>query len=1076
MTQGIGAVGRCSDFIQRHFFWFLIGSYAVAALAPGPGLWVGSLSFGHLTLFSGERAVTLPMLMLALLLVNAGLGVRTSELKNPARGIGALLAGFAANRAVPLAYVLGTAQALRLWHDPAEAQDIVLGLALVAAMPIAGSSTAWSQIVNGDLALSLWLVLLTTLLSPVTTPPVLHAVGFLAGGDCAADLHALAAGGTGAFLILCVVLPSALGILGRWKVGGARIDAAKHPLKLFNAANLLLLNYANASLSLPQALSRPDPDFLAVTLAVVVGLCLVAFGSGWLIARLLRVDRARQAALMFGLGMSNNGTGLVLASVALAGQPRVLLPLLLYNLTQHLVAGAVAHLLGGASGGAGPARRPSPPGPPAATAAVRDEARIEAGRSSVARFFIDRPVFASVLSILITLLGAVSLPRLPLALYPPVTPPTVQVDCKYPGASAQVLAEAVAAPIEQQVNGVEGMMYMSSQCTNDGTYNLRVTFQIGTNPDLAWVNVQNRVNLALPVLPDVVRQAGVPTRKRTPDMLMAIALTSPDDRYDQLHLSNYLLIHLRDELARVPGVSDVRMQNRDYAMRVWLDPQLLAARQLSVGDVVAALREQNAPIACGQLGQPPGESSQPFQFPVTTIGRLSEAAEFENVIVRQVPGQAPLRLKDVGRVELGARSQDVSMRVDCRQAISLTLYALPNANALQTADAVKARVAELARTFPEDLQYEIRYDTTPFVRDSIRGVVTTLEESVVLVAAVVLVFLQSWRSAVIPLVAVPVALVGTFAVMAALRFSLNTLTLFGLVLSVGIVVDDAIVVVEAVGHHIERGLSPRRAAHQAMAEVSGPVIAVALVLSAVFVPCAFVGGITGQFFRQFALTIAASALISACNSLTLSPALAALLLRPSAAPGDGAAPRSVFLRAAHRLGRSFNTLFTGTTGVYTRAAGLLLRRGGTVLVVYGGLLCLTYWTFTTTPRGFVPAQDMGYILVEAQLPDATALERTERVMDRVERICQSVEGVRHTQLMTVFGGMIGVTAFGLLLTPVFFDRIEGLSAQRPAAGPLVRHLERSNGRAVQQDSHPERLSPVGIGARDAAKTDNPQED
>lgn len=618
----------------------------------------------------------------------------------------------------------------------------------------------------------------------------------------------------------------------------------------------------------------------------------------------------------------------------------------------------------------------------------------------ISRFFIDRPIFAAVLSILITLAGAVSLPRLPLAQYPPITPPTVQVDCKYPGASAEVLAAAVAAPIEQQVNGVEGMLYMASQCTNDGTYNLRVTFQIGTNPNLAWVQVQNRVNLALPMLPDVVRQAGVPTRKRTPDMLMAIALTSPDDRYDQLYLSNYLLIHIRDELARVPGVSDVRMQNRDYAMRVWLDPELLAARQLAVGDVVAALREQNAPIACGQLGQPPVPLQLAFQLPVTTLGRLSEVAQFEDVIVRQTPGLPPIRLKDVARVELGARSQDVSMRVDCRQAISLTLYTLPDANALETADAVKARMAELSQRFPAGLRYEIRYDPTPFIRDSIHGVVTTLQESVVLVAFVVLVFLQSWRSAVIPLLAVPVALVGTLAVMAAFGFSLNTLTLFGLVLSVGIVVDDAIVVVEAVEHHVERGLSPRLAAHQAMAEVSGPVIAVALVLSAVFVPCAFVSGITGQFFRQFALTIATSTLISAFNSLTLSPALAVLLLRPRATGPTAILPRRALALAAERLGRLFNTAFACATRVYTRTVAALLRLGGPMLVVYGGLLCLTYWVFTATPRGFVPAQDMGYLLVEAQMPDSTALERTEKVMDRIERICHAVRGVKHTQLIT----------------------------------------------------------------------------
>jgi multidrug efflux pump len=678
----------------------------------------------------------------------------------------------------------------------------------------------------------------------------------------------------------------------------------------------------------------------------------------------------------------------------------------------------------------------------------------------ISRFFINRPIFASVLSIGITLVGAITLYRLPLAQYPQVTPPVVQVDCKYPGASAQVLAEAVAAPIEQQVNGVENMLYMSSQCNNDGTYNLRITFQIGTDPNVAWVQVQNRVNLALPVLPVVIKQAGVPTRKRSPDTLMAIALTSPDDRYDQLYLSNYALIHIKDELARVPGVSDVRMQNRDYSMRIWLDPELLAARNMTVADIVNAIREQNAPVACGQIGQQPNSPSLQIQMPVSTLGRLSDVKQFEEIIVKCGPDHQLVRLKDVARVELGAKSQDVSMRVDGRQAISLTIYALPNANALATADAVKAKMAELAKLFPDGLRHEIRYDTTPFIRESIHGVVNTLQESVVLVALVVLLFLQNWRSAVIPLLAVPVSLIGTFTVLGALGFSLNTLTLFGLVLAVGIVVDDAIVVVEAVEYHIERGLSPRNATLCAMDEVTGPVIAILLVLTAVFVPCAFVSGIIGQFFRQFAVAIATSTIISAFNSLTLSPALATLLLRRCPQGRVETLPRLAFILVGGWLGWSFagpclpslveslhaplgqwvsqpkafswfvrsvgvllglllgwlaarplnrvlgkgfalfNAALARTTDGYIRVVGSLLRIGFLVLIVYGGLLYLTYWGFTSIPRGFIPAQDLGYLLVEAQLPDAASLERTEKVMVKLEQICHETKGVRHTQVIS----------------------------------------------------------------------------
>ena len=508
------------------------------------------------------------------------------------------------------------------------------------------------------------------------------------------------------------------------------------------------------------------------------------------------------------------------------------------------------------------------------------------------RFFIDRPIFASVLSILITLAGGIAVFELPIAQYPPVAPPTIQVDCNYPGASAQVVAQTVAAPIEQQVNGVENMLYMSSQSTSDGSYTLTVTFKPGVNLNLAQVLVQNRVSLAIPLLPDVVRQTGVTTKKRSPDILLTVSVNCPDGRYDQLYLSNFAVLRVKDELSRLPGISEVLVfGQRDYSMRIWVDPDKLAMRNLTVGDVVAALREENLEVAAGQIGQPPspivtmgGEASR--QMPLDVLGRLSTVEDFERVIIR-VGGEGELLcIKDIGRVELGARSQDVSNRFDGKPTVGLAIFQLPDANALETADMVKAKMAEVSRDFPEGVHYEIGYDTTPFIRESIQEVVKSLRDSIILVAIVVLVFLQGWRAAVIPLIAVPVAIVGTFAAMALTGFSINNLTLFGLVLAIGIVVDDAIVVVEAVEHYIEKGFAPRDAAIKAMEEVSGPVIAVGLVLSAVFIPCAFLTGIVGQFFRQFALTIAISTIISTFNSLTLSPALAALLLKPKSSGRD----------------------------------------------------------------------------------------------------------------------------------------------------------------------------------------------
>jgi multidrug efflux pump len=634
-------------------------------------------------------------------------------------------------------------------------------------------------------------------------------------------------------------------------------------------------------------------------------------------------------------------------------------------------------------------------------------------------FFIQRPIFAAVLSIVITLAGAVAVVNLPIAQYPQITPPSIMVSCNYPGADARVVAESVAAPIEQQVNGVEDMLYMVSQSNNDGSYTLTVTFKPGVNLNFAQVLVQNRINLALPLLPDVVKQAGVTTRKRNPDILLVIAIVSPKGRYDQLYLSNYATLQVVDEIKRVDGVGDVsQFGQQDYSMRLWVDPERLAEMNLTAADVANAVREQNRQVAAGHFGQPltagawsgdraptpPGNRAAtpsgdrapivPFEFPVTTIGRLAEPEQFENIVIRTDADGRSVRVKDVGHVELGAKSLDSTSRVNGNPNGSVAVFALPDANAIATAKRVLDRMQELKKNFPEDVDYVVSLDMTPFIRESIREVFRTLIAAVILVAMVVLLFLQNWRSALIPLLAVPVAIVGTFAVMAAIGFSLNNLTLFGLVLAIGIVVDDAIVVVEAVERHIEEGMAPRQAAHKAMEEVSGPVVAVALVLSAVFVPCAFISGITGQFFRQFALTIAVSTFISAFNSLTLSPALAAILLP---APG---AKKDLFGRVLDLfLGwffRSFNWVFRRGTGVYTGVVSLALRGSVIVLVLYGGLLAFTWWTSTQLPRGYIPNQDQGRFYIAVQLPDAASLERSQRAVDHIRRLVQPLQGIVHT--------------------------------------------------------------------------------
>ncbi|MHC5537684.1 efflux RND transporter permease subunit [Singulisphaera rosea] len=672
----------------------------------------------------------------------------------------------------------------------------------------------------------------------------------------------------------------------------------------------------------------------------------------------------------------------------------------------------------------------------------------------MSRFFIDRPIFAAVLSIVITLAGGIAVFTLPIAQYPEITPPTVEVSAYYPGANAQVVADTVAAPIEQQVNGVENMMYMSSQCTNDGNYKLTITFRLGVDLNMAQVLVQNRESLAEPILPDLVKRRGVTVKKKSPSILMIVNLFSPDDSRDNLYLSNYATIQLRDELARLPGVGDITyLGQRDYSMRVWLDPGKMSFRGLTSSDVVRTIEQQNAQVAAGQIGQPPVPTGQVFQYTMSTLGRLIDADQFADMILKTDNQGRIVRLKDVARIELGAQAYDQTCTLDGKPSVALSIYQRPGSNALETAALVERKMDELKARFPEGLDYSIVYDTTPFIRESVSEVFNTLRDAIILVAIVVLVFLQNWRAAIIPLIAVPVAIIGTFAVMAAMGFSLNNLSLFGLVLAIGIVVDDAIVVVEAVEHHIEHGMSPRDATVQAMDEVSGPVIAIGLVLTAVFVPCAFISGIVGQFFRQFALTIATSTVISAFNSLTLSPALSALLLRSRSQGGGEALPRPAFALAGMWVGweyltpylaklmgpsagaalglgidpsmypaiaatlvgalggwivgwpinkvliaffRLFNAGFTIATNAYTRVVGMLLRVSLIVLVAYGGLLYLTYYGFAHTPTGFIPTQDKGYLLVNVQMPDSTSLEQTQKVMRRIEEISRKVKGVSHT--------------------------------------------------------------------------------
>src|SRR3989454_39859 len=607
-------------------------------------------------------------------------------------------------------------------------------------------------------------------------------------------------------------------------------------------------------------------------------------------------------------------------------------------------------------------------------------------------FFIRRPIFAGVLSSVIFIVGLIAMWKLPISEYPEVVPPTIVVHATYPGANPKTIAETVASPLEQAINGVEDSLYMFSQATGDGVVTLTVTFKLGTDIDKAQVQVQNRVSQSLPKLPEEVRRLGVTTTKQSPDLTLVVHLFSPNGRYDEVYLRNYATLQVKDVLARIPGAGDVEVfGSGDYAMRVWLNPDKLAARNLTASDVVSAIREQNVQVAAGAIGQQPVSSPVDFELQVNTRGRLISAEEFGQIIVKTGPNGEKTLLKDVARIELGASGYSLRSLLNNKTAVAIPVFQSPGANALQLSKDVRHTMQQLKTNFPEDVDYAVVYDPTVFVRHSIEAVVHTLFEAVLLVVIVVLIFLQTWRASIIPLAAVPVSLVGTFAVMLALGFSINALSLFGMVLAIGIVVDDAIVVVENVERNIALGLSPFDAARRAMNEVTGPIVATALVLCAVFVPTAFISGLTGQFYKQFAITIAISTVISAFNSLTLSPALCAVLLKDHGARKDWFA-RTMDLSIGW-LFPPFNRVFAWTGAKYATGVGGVIRKSALSLLVYAGLVLLTGWSFNKVPTGFVPTQDKQYLVAFAQLPDAASLDRTEAVMRRMSEVAMKHAGV-----------------------------------------------------------------------------------
>jgi HAE1 family hydrophobic/amphiphilic exporter-1 len=643
------------------------------------------------------------------------------------------------------------------------------------------------------------------------------------------------------------------------------------------------------------------------------------------------------------------------------------------------------------------------------------------------RFFIERPIFATVVAIFMLIAGTVSVFTLPIAQYPEIAPPTVEVTAVYPGANAKVVAETVAAPIEQEVNGVENSLYMSSTCTNDGSYTLTVTFDVGTDLDIAQVLVQNRVAIADSKLPEEVKRQGVVTQKKSSEIVQFVALTSPDGRYDEIFLANYLTLRITDEVARIPGVGDAKpFGGADYAMRIWLDPAKLKSRSLTTEDVLGAISEQNVQVAAGQIGAPPAPPEQAFQLTINTLGRLADVEQFEDIIVKTGNDSRVTRLRDVARVELGGQNYDMFAQTAGKPSAALAIYLLPGANALDLADNVRATMDRLALDFPEGMEYDIPFDTTLFVRDSISQVLTTLWQAALLVILVIFVFLQDWRASLVPAVTIPVSLVATFAVMAGMGFSINLTTLFGLVLAIGIVVDDAIVVVENTSRLIEDGMAPRAAAIQAMEEVSGPVVATTLVLLAVFVPTAFLPGITGELYAQFGLTISTATVFSSINALTLSPALCALVLRK--APDK----KNVFFRG-------FDAVFEKLTAGYGALVGGMLRKAFFSMVLFGGVVFFAGAGFMRMPGGFLPEEDQGYVIAGYQLPDAASQGRTRELIAQVNKIIKRTPGVQSWFTLGGFSVLDSAQASNAGATWVILEPFEEREIRAPE---VIAHLRR----------------------------------
>ena len=645
----------------------------------------------------------------------------------------------------------------------------------------------------------------------------------------------------------------------------------------------------------------------------------------------------------------------------------------------------------------------------------------------LSQFFISRPIFAAVLSFVTLIIGAIGYLSLPVAQFPEIIPPTVSVTATYPGASAETVAETVAAVIEQEVNGVEGMIYMYSQSTSDGTLSLSVTFDIGTDIDKAQVLVQNRVASAEPRLPEEVRRTGVIVRKNSPDLLVVVHLVSPDGSYDQVYSSNYALLNVRDELARIKGVGDVALfGSREYSMRIWLDPERIAGLGMTADEVMTALRSQNVEVAGGAFGQPPQKQPGAFQVSLQLKGRLLQSSEFENIVLKSGADGRVVRLRDVGRVELGALNYTTYGYQDEFPATVMVITQQPGSNAIDTTNAVKAEMQRLSERFPKGLEYRIVYNPTEFIEISIKELYKTILEAVILVVVVVLLFLQTWRAAIIPIIAIPISLIGTFAVMQMLGFSINMLTLFGLVLAVGIVVDDAIVVVENVERKLKEGLLPEEAARVTMDEVGTALIAIAIVLSAVFIPTAFVGGITGLFYRQFAITVATATVISAFTSLTLSPALCAILLKPH----SHHAREGLLMRPVHAFFRGFNRAFDWLAARYAGLVRIIIRRTGMMMALYLLLVAAAVWLVTVTPAGFIPAMDRGFVIASVQLPNGAALDRTDAIVKRLNRELLQVPGVAH---MSSYTGRSGATFTNVTNQAALFVILEDAS-ERAAKG------------------------------------------